>query len=420
MNYDKLFYDWSKTGLSEIKSKAKVTLLDESLRDGIQSSFVKTPNLEEQKRLIQAMDEVGIEFLDIGFPGSGKAVFDTIAALLAHVRQKSFRIVPTCAARTHRGDIQPIVELSEIFGSAIEPLVFVAASPIRQLVEEWTSNDILFLIEDSLRFSRSQGLNPTLVIEDATRSSKEILTAIYKLAMELDVHRIVLCDTVGFCTPDSTQRIVEWTFSYFAEHTYKMNLDWHGHNDKGLGVANSIRAFQSGCDRIHGTALGIGERAGNTAIDQLIVNLYLEGYGQWSTSKLKQYIVKSAQAYDITVPQNYPVFGDSVFSTASGIHASAIIKAEKTGNPDLTNYVYSAVPATDFDRKNTIEINATSGKSNVKYFLESKGLTFSDYHINEVLAYAKRIGRTLTSEEILQMMSRFDREKCLQNPSTVN
>jgi 2-isopropylmalate synthase len=350
------------------------------------------------------MEDIGIEFLDIGFPAANSRLMSNLEHLIKFISVSKYSILPCCAGRTHIHDIKPIIALSEIFGEAIEPLLFIATSPIRQLVEDWDLTYIISTAKKALQFSISQGLKPTLVIEDATRSSPVTLAALYDLAIELGLSRITLCDTVGQSIPASVRAIVEWTQEYFRNHNHKILLDWHGHNDRGLAVINAMEAIEAGCDRIHGTALGIGERTGNTAIDQLLVNLYLSGYHQWDVTKLNRYVEFSTACFEFNIPKNYPVFGEDVFKTASGVHAAAMNKAQQLNNPSFSDLIYSSVPASAFSRKNEIEISYMSGKANVINWLENAGISQKYNIIENILHRASEHKRPLTDKEIHQIV----------------
>jgi 2-isopropylmalate synthase len=398
---NKLIHDWHQ---GKPKSK-QLTLLDESLRDGVQSTSVRLPDIAQQEQLIESMDAIGIEYLDIGFPGSSSQAYNNVLHLVNFIEKNRLNIKPSCAGRTHIDDTKAIVNISQTLGCEIEPLLFIGVSPVRQLVENWDLDFILNSASDALQFSLNNNVKPTLVIEDATRATPNVLIKLYDLAMELGVERLTICDTVGQCVPSSVRSLLGWSFSYFNNNGVDINLDWHGHNDRGLALINSLEAIESGCDRIHGTALGIGERTGNTAIDQVLANLHLDGHSKWNVSELNRYIALSSKYFDFSIPPNYPVFGDDVFKTASGVHASAIKKAKQLQNETLTDLVYSAVPAKTFNRKNKIEINHMSGRANVHYWLEQNSLEIKDEVVEKILRRANEVRRTLTHSETLELIN---------------
>ena len=124
-----------------------------------------------------------------------------------------------------------------------------------------------------------------------------------------------------------------------------MKIDWHGHNDRGLGVINTLAAAHAGADRIHGTALGIGERVGNAAMDQVLINMRLDGWIDTDLTALASYCELASSMTGLVIPPSYPAMGADAFRTGTGVHAAAIIKAIKKGNTALANIVYSGVPA---------------------------------------------------------------------------
>ncbi|MGH9818382.1 MAG: 2-isopropylmalate synthase, partial [Candidatus Acidiferrales bacterium] len=176
--------------------------------------------------------------------------------------------------------------------------------------------------------------------------------------------------------------------------------DWHGHRDRGLAIANSLAAVAAGADQIHGAAIALGERVGNTPMDLLLVNLKLMGLIDRDLSRLKEYCEKVAQATRTTIPPNYPVVGRDAFRTATGVHAAAIIKAYKKGDVLLANSVYSGVPSHYFGLEQVIEIGPLSGRSNVVYWLEKRGIPASDELVDRIFAAAKQASQVLTEAEL--------------------
>jgi 2-isopropylmalate synthase len=192
-----------------------------------------------------------------------------------------------------------------------------------------------------------------------------------------------------------------------APALYRIRLDWHGHNDRGLAVVNALVALQSGADRVHGTVLGVGERVGNAAIDQILVNLFLLGVlpGARDLSKLVELASVVSRSCHVPIPYNYPVLGGDAFRTATGVHAAAIIKAERKGDAPLADRIYSSVPAGLFGRQQEIEVGPMSGESNVQYWLRRRGITVDNAVVKKILAYAKTQVRLLTSDEIMALVN---------------
>jgi 2-isopropylmalate synthase len=198
--------------------------------------------------------------------------------------------------------------------------------------------------------------------------------------------------------------VVSFVKGIIEEQGGNVRLDWHGHQDRGLGVINSIAAIEGGADQVHGSALGMGERVGNTPMDQLLVNLKLMGWIDNDLSLLGKYCQTASSACDWPIPQNYPVFGRDAFRTGTGVHAAAVIKSYKKGDRELADLVYSGVPAGQFGLEQVIEIGPMSGKSNVIYWLEKRGIEPSEERVNRIYEHAKKASSILAEEDIRQLV----------------
>jgi 2-isopropylmalate synthase len=249
------------------------------------------------------------------------------------------------------------------------------------------------------------------VTEDTIRSNPETLSILFRHAINLGVERLVLCDTVGHATPNGVKALVTFAKSVVKESRSDIKLDWHGHNDRGLAVANALFAAEYGCDRLHGTALGVGERVGNTSSDQLVVNLKLLGVYPHDVSALAHYVEKAATYLKVPLPYNYPAFGSDAFRTATGVHAAAVIKAHKKGNAILADTIYSGVPAHWFGKEQLIEIGPMSGASNVRHWLQQRGYDSSDEVVKSLLDFAKEQSAVLTDGQIQTFLANLSSSK---------
>ncbi|HXH62663.1 MAG TPA: hypothetical protein VNG95_00700, partial [Gemmatimonadales bacterium] len=343
-----------------------------TLRDGLQSPSVRDPSLEVKRRLLHLMADLGIVAADIGLPGAGPRVVEQVRALATEIRDHKLPIAPNCAARTLIADIEPIVRISQEIGIAIEAATFIGSSPIRQYAEDWTVDRILKSTEEAVTFAVKQGLAVMYVTEDTTRAKPETLKRLYGAAIDCGATRLCLADTVGHATPDGVRALVQFVKTDIIAGK-PVKLDWHGHRDRGMGLINCLAAIEAGVDRVHATALGVGERVGNAEMDLLIVNLRLLGTHHGDVSKLGEYCRTVADAVGIPIPINYPAFGTDAFRTGTGVHAAAIIKAKKKGHAWLADRVYSSVPAAELGLEQRIDISPVSGLSNVKYWLSTHG-----------------------------------------------
>ncbi|MGE5322261.1 MAG: LeuA family protein, partial [Actinomycetota bacterium] len=361
--------------------------------------------VEQKLKILHLMEELGINSLDIGLPGAGPRAVADVERLAREIAECRMRIRPNCAARTHENDIRPIAEISQRVGIGIEVACFIGSSPIRRYTENWTDDFLVATTEKAVNYGRSLGLDVMYVTEDTSRCDPDTVKRLYSTAINCGATAIVVCDTVGHATPSGVQALIRFILDEVVKPSgATVRVDWHGHSDRGLAVANSLAALAAGADCVHGTALGIGERVGNTQMDQMLVNLKLMGIKPWAEqdlTSLKKYCQTVSQATGVPIPRNYPVLGDDAFRTATGVHAAAVIKAFKKGDTELANTVYSGVPSHYFGLEQIIDIGPMSGKSNVIFWLESRDIPAAEDVVERIFQRAKSSDRCLSEEEIL-------------------
>jgi 2-isopropylmalate synthase len=396
-----LIYDWNVAGEQPQRaSPRKIEFDDETLRDGLQSPSVTDPTLDEKVQILHFMNDIGVDSADIGLPGAGPHVQKSVERLAREIVDQKMSIAANCAARTHENDIRPIAEISQRVGIPIEACTFIGSSPIRQFAEEWNLDWIIEQSAKAVRFAVGEGLPVMYVTEDTTRAKPEDVEKLYTAAIDAGAKRVCVCDTVGHATPWGVRNLVRFVRDLVNRVNPEVKVDWHGHADRGLGVINTIAAIEAGADRVHGCALGIGERVGNTAIDQLMVNLKLMGWIDNDLTKLPEYVRFVSQATHVPLPDQYPVIGRDAFRTGTGVHAAAIIKAKKKGSEWLADRVYSGVPAGMFGLEQVIEVGPMCGLSNVVYWLASHGYPQEESLAKEIFQQAKSTNRILTDEEL--------------------
>ncbi len=396
-----IIFDWNLEG-DRPASVPPVKLHDETLRDGLQSPSVHNPTLAQKLSILRLLHQVGVDSADLGLPGAGGRANEDVHALLCCIRDEQLAIRPTIAARTHPSDIAPAVQLAQDVGIELEAMVFLGCSPIRMLTESWDEAMLEAFTRRAIRQCREGGLAPAFVTEDTTRSRPETLRRLFTAAIEEGATALVLCDTVGHVTPSGVRHLVRWTDAFLREQGVReqVRLDWHGHDDRGLGLVNGLAAAAAGIDQVHGTILGIGERVGNTSLDHLMVNLRLYEANDRDLRPLAQLVHKVSEACQVPIPVNYPVFGADAFRTGTGVHAAAVLKAREQGREDFAERVYSAVPPSWVGRKQEITIGYMSGASNVRHWLLQHGHEPSDALIEAILSYAKSSRQMLTDSEI--------------------
>ncbi|MBK8171510.1 MAG: 2-isopropylmalate synthase [Sandaracinaceae bacterium] len=398
-----LIYDWNAVERRSAVAMRGVSLLDETLRDGIQNPSVVDPKISDKLEILHLLDELGVEYADVGLPGSSPRAFDDVLRIAKEVVDCKMKIRLGCAGRTVVSDIAPMVEVSQRAGIPIEVMTFIGSSPIRAIAEDWSVELIRNRSIEAIDFGVKNNLPVTYVTEDTTRSKPEVLRELFVAAIDHGATRLCLCDTVGHATPDGVRNLVQFTRKIVAEKGVEgqVLVDWHGHNDRGLALENALWAFEFGADRVHGTILGIGERVGNAPLDLMLLNLKLLGeLGDRDLSKLYEICQVVSRATQFPIPINYPAVGDDAFRTGTGVHAAAIIKAQAKGDAWLADRIYSGVPASMFGREQEITIGPMSGLSNVQYWLRRRGHEVSQDLCEHIIKVAKQSDHMLTNDQV--------------------
>ncbi len=399
-----LIYDWNRLGEGDLRpARGRVELDDETLRDGLQSPSVRSPSIEDKVRILHMIAELGIESADIGLPGAGPHVKHDVEVLAREIVEQKLKIAPNCAARTVAADILPIVDVVQRVGIPIEVACFIGSSPIRQYSEGWTLDRMLKLTHDAVELAVKEGLPVMYVTEDTTRAAPEDLRRLYTTAVEAGARRVCVADTVGHSTPNGARQVIRFIRGVVDATGEDVKVDWHGHKDRGLSVINALAAAEAGADRLHGTAVGIGERVGNCPIDILLVNMQLLGWIDRDLHRLEAYCRLVAETTGVPLPDNYPIVGRDAFRTGTGVHAAAIIKARARGEDWLADRVYSSIPASLIGRRQIIDVGPMCGESNVIYWLEERGIEPVPDLVHEIFHKAKEADRILEDEEILAL-----------------
>ncbi len=380
-------------------------LLDDTLRDGLQNAAVRTPTPDERAELLRSMASIGVACVNLGLPGSSRQAFDDARRSCRLIADEKLGLGVAVAGRTLEADMRAIVELAEATGMALEAHAFVGSSEIRWFAEGWDLGRVRQMTESALGVLRRAGLAATFVTEDTTRSRPGVLHDLFAMALDSGATRLCLCDTVGHATPEGVRRLVGFTRSLLAERGAGVLIDWHGHNDRGLALANALSALDAGVHRAHATALGVGERVGNVPMELLALNLSLAGRISIDVKALARYAERAAAALGWQIPANHPLVGSNAFRTATGIHAAAIEKAKRKSGW-VADRVYSAVPAGPLGREHEIFVGAMSGSANVVSWLERHGFSATSSLVAAILERARASDRVLTDAEILAVVER--------------
>ena len=403
MQESELIYDWNQSNSAFDWSNAKgIQLNDETLRDGLQNPSVVDPPIGDKIRLLHLMDQLGIHSANIGLPGAGPRAVEAATALAKEIADTGLSIHANAAARTLIEDIRPIVEISQSVGLPIQVCAFIGSSPIRKYAEGWALGQMLETIKEALSFAVAEGMSVMMVTEDTTRAKPEDIKELYGRAIELGAERLCISDTVGHATPDGVRALVRFVIEEIVQPSgMDIAIDWHGHRDRGFGLANAFAAIEAGATRVHATALGLGERCGNAEMELLLVNLHLLGGYKSDLSVLPEYCQLAADMCHVPLIHSSPVVGRDAFRTGTGVHAAAIMKAEAKGDVWLADRIYSSVPASLVGREQVIEVGPMSGQSNVKHWLRRHGYNEDDQNlVQRIFTASKKTDHTLTEEEL--------------------
>jgi 2-isopropylmalate synthase len=403
-----LIFDWNELNRKRRIAGRPFALLDETLREGLQNPSVQDPSIEDKLRILHLMEDLGIEAAVLGLPSSSRRAFDAVLALCKEVTACKMKIRVGAAGRTLVDDITPIVEIGQRVGIPLEAYLFIGSSPIRQYVEQWDVALVAKRSAEAVDAAVRGGLSVAFVTEDTTRSRPEALSTLFRAAIDRGAARICLSDTVGHATPHGVRNLVQFAKSVIAGTGATVGVDWHGHNDRGLALENALWALEFGADRVHGTALGIGERAGNAPMELILLNLRLLGElaEDRDLTKLVEYCETIATAMRWQIPPNYPLIGRDAFRTATGVHAAAIVKAMQKSNAWIADRVYSGVPAGMFGRHQEISVGFMSGASNVNYWLRQRGFEPNEDLVAAILHEAKATTHTLSDQEMMDIVQR--------------
>jgi 2-isopropylmalate synthase len=396
---DPLIYDWNREHLA---LRPPVEVNDETLRDGLQSPSAVEPTDEQKLRLLHLMAEVGISAVTVGYPAAGPRMLAQTRLLASEITRGKLKLSPNAAARTTEADVAAIARVAQETGVAIEAGIFVGASRIRRQSQGWSVDDLLRMSERAIGLAVREGLPVMFVAEDASRADPETLRALYGNAIRGGARRLCIADTTGHSTPEAAARLVRFA----REIGEGVAVDWHGHRDRGLAIANCLAAISAGADRVHATALGAGERAGNAEMELLLANLYLLEFRRGDLTRLPEYCRLASRALGLPIPPNHPVVGTDAFRTASGTHVAAIIKARDRGGVELADLAYSSLPASAFGLEQTFALSAQSGRAAVRYWLLAHG---HDPHneglVETLLTAAKESPRALTDAEAERLVA---------------
>jgi isopropylmalate/homocitrate/citramalate synthase len=299
-----------------------VQIWEETLRDGEQTPGVAyTP--EEKLQIARLLDEIHVPIMDVGIPVVSKEEARGVRA----IANAGFDATIMAAARTVRKDVEACIECG-----VDEIALFTAGSDlhIRHKLG-MTREQVKEVAVRETEYAIAHGVAVSFVTEDTFRADLDFIADLYNACTEAGAHRAVICDTVGVMTPPG----IRWFFGELRKRLTAKELSFHGHNDFGLAVANSLTAVEEGVQVPHTCVNGLGERSGNASFEELVLALEaLYGYDTGiDVSRLYEVSQLVERLSGIPVGVSKPLVGHNAFAHESGIHAHGVIKHTATYEP---------------------------------------------------------------------------------------
>ncbi|PSB02097.1 LeuA family protein [Merismopedia glauca] len=365
----------------------KLQIHDTTLRDGEQAPG-NSMTVVQKKAIANSLERMGVDIIEPGFPAASPEDFTAVAEI-AKVIKKAI----VCAfSRCTKGDIdQAIAALKYAQYPQLE--IVVSSSDIHLQARRITPEENLQQISQGVSEAKSQGIDVKMILEDATRANSHYLKSVCQVALQSGASSIIIADTVGDALPDEFSQLVQQVRSAFPS----VPVGVHCHDDLGLAVANTLAAVRAGAQEVQVTLCGIGERAGNAALEEVVAALSLKtGFYQCTTNIDLTQIYPATQQLLSSI--NHPplrtkaIVGENAFATEAGMHQSALLKNSQT---------YEAFPPELFGRSTTYVLGRHSGRSLIRHKLLSLGLEPQADLVDRLYSDLVLKGRSVFSEAVL-------------------
>ena len=387
-------YSWNRLDREQYRR----VRIEEDTRDALQSARAVQPSTLQRKKLLDLSAKVGVHFAFLGFPAASRREADQCVALVEHIATQRLEIEPVLMARALESDIEPILGIRERSSRDVTADIFIGTSGLRLKVEGWTLDAMLGKIRKAARFASENDLNFRISLEDSTRTAPDELAKSARAAIDAGAKAIILCDTVGDCLPSGASRTTAFVMELIERAGADVDVGWHGHNDKGLSLANALASIEAGASIVSGTFTGMGERTGNIPLEQMILILSEAGNEMYDLRYLTRACELFCLSSRIEMAPGLPIVGRDAFSTSTGTHAAAIRKARAMGR-DFEDLVYSAVSAGALGRAQTLLIGPNSGRGAICAVLEEMSIPATDRTVGLVLHHCKENDRCLESAD---------------------
>ncbi|MFX1298125.1 MAG: LeuA family protein, partial [Promethearchaeota archaeon] len=398
---EKLLIDYNKIAFEHFNLKIpdQAYIWDETLRDGEQSPTVYL-TINEKIHLTKLMDEIGVNLIAVGFPAVSKSEKNIVKSI---VHENLRRSTILGIARPRKDDIDACIaaDLKEI-------VVFMPISPIFRKTLKQNQEQQLEMIRSAIHYAMDNGFKVNWVSEDGTRCDFEHLKNVFLTAIEAGAKRIVLGDTVGVLTPFSTSYLINRIRKEVIEpQKEEIFMGIHTHNDFGLAVANTITGVLYGCQYPHTCINGYGERAGNAALDEVVVNLHRLGINTGiKLNKLPELSEVCEKYFCKPLSQYKPITGKLAFSHESGLHIAAILAHPLTYEPINPHIV---------GRRREFYLGKFSGSSSVLHAIKNRlkilDLDIPDEIIRKIVSEIKMVHESTSKEDSRKAFEKIKEEQ---------
>lgn len=357
----------------------KIEFFDTSLRDGEQTPGVSF-SISEKVTIAKQLEKWGISVIEAGFPAASPDSFEAVKQIADSLNDTAV----TALARCVISDIDKAVEA--VKGAKYPQIhVFIATSPIHMKYKlKISPEEVLKNIDMCVRYARERVEVVEFSPEDATRTELNFLLEAVQTAVDAGATYINIPDTVGYTTPEEYGKI----FKFLIDNTKserEIIFSPHCHDDLGMAVANSLAAIKAGAGRVEGTVNGIGERAGNAALEEIAVALHIrkDFYQAQSPLKLSETAATAeliSQFSGISIPKNKAIVGANAFAHESGIHQDGVLKNAETYEiitPELVGIKHNSLPLGKLSGRHAFSEKLT--ELNIAYDDESLAILFEKF-----------------------------------------
>ncbi len=350
----------------------EVRVFDTTLRDGEQTPGVSLP-VGYKIQIAKQLDKLGVDIIEAGFPSASKGEFEAVKEI-ANLELDA----KICGlARMVKSDIDSAIK------AGVDMVhIFIPTSKIQvEHTIKKSREEIIDVSVECVEYVKSHGVECMFSAMDATRTEMDYLKSIYKAVEEAGVDIVNVPDTVGVVTPFKFYNMIR----ELREHL-EVPIDVHCHNDFGLATANTYAAVLAGADEVQVTVNGIGERAGNAALEEVVTLLYAEGF---KTNIRMEYLVETSRLVErltgIKIPPNKPIVGENAFSHESGIHAHGVLKDARTFEPGI-------ITPEMVGHRRRIVIGKHAGRHQIKKILEDAGYVVDEESLTKIVEKVKELG----------------------------